>query len=81
MMGTSDPQPSMVYHINLEQFVTADHPCGRSDRRPTRTESERAASRCIRRPAGRRFPRSSCFWPSSAAICSGSRRNVPWCAS
>ena len=26
MMGTSDPQPSMLYHINLEQFVTADHP-------------------------------------------------------
>lgn len=26
MMGTSDPQPSMFYHINLEQFVTADHP-------------------------------------------------------
>ena len=26
MMGTSDPQPSMFYHINLEQFVTVDHP-------------------------------------------------------
>lgn len=26
MMGTSDPQPSMFYHINLEQFVTSDHP-------------------------------------------------------
>jgi transposase len=26
MMGTSDPQPSMFYHINLEQYVTADHP-------------------------------------------------------
>ena len=26
MMGTSDPQPSMFYHINLEQFVTRDHP-------------------------------------------------------
>ena len=26
MMGTSDPQPSMFYHINFEQFVTADHP-------------------------------------------------------
>jgi hypothetical protein len=26
MMGTSDPQPSMFYHINLEQCVTADHP-------------------------------------------------------
>lgn len=26
MMGTSDPQPSMFDHINLEQFVTADHP-------------------------------------------------------
>jgi transposase len=26
MMGTADPQPSMFYHINLEQFVTADHP-------------------------------------------------------
>jgi len=26
MMGTSDPQPSLYYHINLEQFVTADHP-------------------------------------------------------
>lgn len=26
MMGTSDPQPAMFYHINLEQFVTADHP-------------------------------------------------------
>ena len=26
MMGTSDPQPSMFYHITLEQFVTADHP-------------------------------------------------------
>ncbi len=26
MMGTSDPQPSLYYHISLEQFVTADHP-------------------------------------------------------
>jgi len=26
MMGTSNPQPSMFYHINLEQFVTTDHP-------------------------------------------------------
>jgi transposase len=26
MMGTSNPQPSMFYHITLEQFVTADHP-------------------------------------------------------
>lgn len=26
MMGTSDPQPSFFYNINLEQFVTADHP-------------------------------------------------------
>jgi transposase len=26
MMGTADPQPSMFYHINLEQYVTADHP-------------------------------------------------------
>ncbi|MDP1859094.1 MAG: hypothetical protein Q8K82_10505 [Gemmatimonadaceae bacterium] len=26
MMGTADPQPSMFYHINLEQYVIADHP-------------------------------------------------------
>lgn len=26
MMGENDPQPSMFYNINLEQFVTADHP-------------------------------------------------------
>ena len=26
MMGTSNPQPSMFYHINIEQCVTADHP-------------------------------------------------------
>ena len=26
MMGTCDPQPSMFYPINREQFVTADHP-------------------------------------------------------
>lgn len=26
MMGMTDPQPAMFYHINLEQFVTADHP-------------------------------------------------------
>ena len=26
MMGTSDSQPSMFHHINLEQFVTAEHP-------------------------------------------------------
>ncbi len=26
MMGTADPQPSMFSHINLEQYVTADHP-------------------------------------------------------
>jgi transposase len=26
MMGTSNPQPSMFYHITLEQFATADHP-------------------------------------------------------
>jgi transposase len=28
-MGTSDLQPSMFCHINLEQFVTADHPMRR----------------------------------------------------
>ena len=32
MMGTADPQPSMFYHINLEQYVTADLRCGRSAR-------------------------------------------------
>lgn len=26
MMGTADPQPSLFYHINLEQYVTPDHP-------------------------------------------------------
>ena len=26
MMGTSDPQPALFYNINLEQFVTEDHP-------------------------------------------------------
>ncbi len=26
MMGTADPQASLFYYINLEQFVTADHP-------------------------------------------------------
>lgn len=26
MMGTADPQPSLFYHISLEQYVTADHP-------------------------------------------------------
>lgn len=26
MMGENDPQPSMFYNINLEQFVAADHP-------------------------------------------------------
>lgn len=26
MMGRSDPQPALFYQINLEQFVTADHP-------------------------------------------------------
>ncbi|HMS83047.1 MAG TPA: transposase [Nitrospira sp.] len=26
MMGTDDPQPSMFYHINVEQYVPADHP-------------------------------------------------------
>ena len=26
MMGTANPQPSMFYPINLEQYVTADHP-------------------------------------------------------
>lgn len=26
MMGTNDPQPAMFYNINLEQFVTPDHP-------------------------------------------------------
>jgi len=26
MMGTCDPQPALFYQINLEQFVTADHP-------------------------------------------------------
>jgi len=25
MMGTANPQPSMFYHINMEQYVTADH--------------------------------------------------------
>ena len=29
MMGTTDPQLSMLYHINLEQYVTADHPMRR----------------------------------------------------
>jgi transposase len=26
MMGTADPQPSRFSHINLAQYVTADHP-------------------------------------------------------
>lgn len=26
MMGTADPQPSLFSHINLEQYVIADHP-------------------------------------------------------
>lgn len=26
MMGTCDPQPALFYQINLEQFVTTDHP-------------------------------------------------------
>lgn len=26
MMGTADPPPSMFYHLNLEQYVPADHP-------------------------------------------------------
>jgi transposase len=26
MLGTADPQPSMFYYINLEQYVPADHP-------------------------------------------------------
>jgi hypothetical protein len=25
MMGTANPQPSMFHHINMEQYVTADH--------------------------------------------------------
>jgi hypothetical protein len=25
MIGISDPQPSMFYPMNLEQFVTVDH--------------------------------------------------------
>ena len=26
MMGTSDPQPSMFYHLNPEHCVTVEHP-------------------------------------------------------
>ena len=29
MMGTADPQPSMFSHINLGQYVPADHPMGK----------------------------------------------------
>ena len=43
MMGTSDPQPSMCYHINLEQCVTADHPIRKL--RPL-IDTDRIRTRC-----------------------------------
>lgn len=68
MMDISDPQPSLFYHINLEQFVTADHPMRKI--RPL-IETERIRQLCeplyvgTGRPS---IPRNSCFWPSSVAI-------------
>lgn len=71
MMGTADPQPSMFYHINLEQYVTADHP-----RRKIRLliDAERIRQLCepLYAETGRPSIRpSNCSWRSSAGIAGG----------
>jgi hypothetical protein len=69
MMGTADPQPSMFYHINLEQYVTADHPMRKIRPLIDRARSGSSASRGMPRPAAPRFHRSNCSWLSWAGIC------------
>jgi hypothetical protein len=81
MMGISDPQPSMFYHINLEQFVTADHPMRKI--RPL-IDTARLRQLCeplIPRSAVHRFRRSNCFWPESLSMCWVARgARVPFAA-
>lgn len=70
MMGTADPQPSMFSHINLEQYVTADHPMRKL--RPL-IDTARIRQLCeplyAARPDARPFPPSNCSWLSWAGIC------------
>jgi hypothetical protein len=65
MMGTSDPQPLMFYHTNLEQFVTTDHPMRRI--RPlTDTDCIRTLCEPLYADAGRpSILRMSSGWPSA----------------
>ena len=72
MMGTADPQPSMFYHINLEQYVTVDHPM-RKIRPLIDTARIRQLCEPLYAETGRPsiLPRSNCFWPSWAGICWG----------
>ena len=68
MMGTSNPQPSMFYHINLEQCVTADH-LVRKIRPLIDTDRIRQLCEPLYSEEGHhRFRRSSWFWPCWAAI-------------
>ena len=69
MMGTSDPQLALFYLMNLEQFVTADHPM-----RKIRPLIDTARIRQLCDPlyatrAVRRFRPSNCSWPSWVGIC------------
>ena len=81
MMGPADPQPSMFYHINLEQYVTADHPIRKIRPLIDTARIRQLCERCMQRPVGPRFRRSSCFWRSWVGICWASRPNVPWSGS
>ena len=61
MMGTAAPQPSMVSHINLEQYVPADHPMRTI--RPL-IDTARIRQRCaplFAETGARRFHSSSSF--------------------
>jgi transposase len=78
MMGTSDPQPSMFYHINLEQYVTADHPM-----RKIRPLIETARIRQLCEPlyaeTGRpSIPPEQLFLALRGGYLLASRRNGPW---
>ena len=81
MMGISDPQPSMFYHINLEQVRDRRSPD--AEIRPL-IDTARLRQLCeplyseVGRPS---IPPSSCLWPFSVAICWVSPRSGRWSAS
>ena len=64
MMCTSDPQPSTFYHINLEQFVAAEHPMRRIQPLIGTSRIRTLCEPLYPRWGTRRFRLSSSFWRS-----------------